>query len=524
MLIDLNNYKFDKNDYFTIGGKNVEKANIKIPNYDITWSEYYKTNELENFIPNAEHLPAGLALLYKPEGFKFFTTKLTNTKSSIKIDNDYKKSLIRDYIRDLVVYGNHAHATRCNIFEEIYPDFKDKDYMIRYINIGFGIELSINRCTASINPFIPEAFKFGKPTPSDKNDCSLEFFSIDNRIERFTPALITIDISNPPTCSSNIDPSIYASVDDHLIANEIDILTTNAEFDTCGTQLKYSTTNKDLDVIISIEKTLSAKGHTIIREWDQDIYRQEWDKEIEKNSYLLPMNKIRTDKNIRSWFEYIPHEDHSKSRYRCNLCYKYHDMFRLASDTRSKFADEEGFDVSTNVETNRNRIITHYDSAGHQGVIAELIKIEKSKLTADLLKIENLEILKYPMYAATARMFRTVYAELLSNIPFISHPTMVDLQNLNGIEVGKYYTDPNGAKLITESISTRMHENLIKHILSQSQPISIIVDTSTDKSNHHYISVLLQTLVNGRVNVFFYKVYINIYFIPLFINLFLFIS
>lgn len=76
----------------------------------------------------------------------------------------------------------------------------------------------------------------------------------------------------------------------------------------------------------------------------------------------------------------------------------------------------------------------------------------------------------------TSKMFRTVFTEIKAHIPFHSHPDMIQLLRLNGIDMGVHHFDPNGAKRMTQSMSAYMHKQLLQHMLSENLPFSIIID------------------------------------------------
>lgn len=52
--------------------------------------------------------------------------------------------------------------------------------------------------------------------------------------------------------------------------------------------------------------------------------------------------------------------------------------------------------------------------------------------TAELFEMDDTYLME------TVRMIRSIYIEVISNIPFSSHRALVDLQRLNGVKIGNY--------------------------------------------------------------------------------------
>lgn len=115
----------------------------------------------------------------------------------------------------------------------------------------------------------------------------------------------------------------------------------------------------------------------------------------------------------------------------------------------------------------------------------EEIRRKEDDIQDDLLKV-------------TAKMFRTVFTEIKTNIAFNCQPDMIQLLRLNGIEMGVHHFDKNGAQRISQSMSAHMHRQLL-------QPFSIIIDGSCDNTDTHYLIVYFQILENDVPSVVFYR-------------------
>lgn len=105
----------------------------------------------------------------------------------------------------------------------------------------------------------------------------------------------------------------------------------------------------------------------------------------------------------------------------------------------------------------------------------------------------------------TSRMFRTVFAEIKMNIPFYSHPKMVELHKTNGLDMGIHHYDKTAATKMMSCMSAHMHRLLLQHMVSQNLPFSIIIDGSSDKTDIHYLIIYFQILENNIPSVVFYR-------------------
>lgn len=105
----------------------------------------------------------------------------------------------------------------------------------------------------------------------------------------------------------------------------------------------------------------------------------------------------------------------------------------------------------------------------------------------------------------TTMMIRTVYLEIKINIPFDSHKSIVQLQEMHGIKLGFHHREKCGSINMMESISLNMHKFLLQHMLSKQLPFSIIVDGSSDISDFHYLTIHFQILDDNIPVVVFYK-------------------
>ena len=318
----------NENRLFVVGGTGIPEADLRVPDSDIMFRNEISNKQRANFIPNGNTLPIGVALLYKPGGIEFL--ELREGREKIIIDQSWKDLLKRN-ILDLIVFGRRAYTNRCDIFEEIFPQYRGKLYMLRDFDQPWKRDLTLNRCTSFRETFVPYNFRLGKPTPNKENDCSLKHYDLDGRRYAITPELIRIIPNHPnnpvESCKSQNDPVEYQSmITDKIIA---DITTTIevAESESCGEQLRSSVNNRINNVFEEAQDRLKDMGETVINEWETNSqFDSQWLISIDyKYPNQMPTKLIRDNLNIQNWFVYSP----ITSKYKCKICSKYSSIFPM---------------------------------------------------------------------------------------------------------------------------------------------------------------------------------------------------
>jgi hypothetical protein len=109
-------------------------------------------------------------------------------------------------------------------------------------------------------------------------------------------------------------------------------------------------------------------------------------------------------------------------------------------------------------------------------------------------------------YRVTANMFRTVFAEVMLNIPLSSHTQIVQLISMAQGNMGFHHYEQTSATRMARFISDDMHKKLIVHLKTEEpSPCAIIVDGSTDPQQNHYLIVYIQALEGLTPVVYFYR-------------------
>lgn len=208
----------------------------------------------------------------------------------------------------------------------------------------------------------------------------------------------------------------------------------------------------------------------------------------------------------KDWFEYIENKQQPESsRYRCRICAKYYDQMNLPLNRKPSVANKEGV-LHNNKKKNQETIGEHAKSMSHSNVVKNLQLNSAKKLRESFFRDEQKEELANNKYLeVTSRIIRTVYVINKLSLPFSDHNAFVELQKLNGINMGFHHYDRTACTRMTIDISNNMHDTLIAYLIKNNMPISIIVDDTTDVKNIHYKIVYFQTIEDVNPVVYFYK-------------------
>jgi len=107
------------------------------------------------------------------------------------------------------------------------------------------------------------------------------------------------------------------------------------------------------------------------------------------------------------------------------------------------------------------------------------------------------------LYDSTTRIFRSVYACMKNNRPFTDLPILVNLQRINGLDMGKILHSRQSASEISTFISVKMKQKLCKEIIKSGAKIALILDESTTIADSSVLILYLRSSVYGKVTSFF---------------------
>ncbi|XP_069494929.1 E3 SUMO-protein ligase KIAA1586-like [Ambystoma mexicanum] len=121
----------------------------------------------------------------------------------------------------------------------------------------------------------------------------------------------------------------------------------------------------------------------------------------------------------------------------------------------------------------RKKMYLHKSSACHLKAVAIL----------DVRTCESITQLNSRMqvklYEDTCRVFRSAYKIGKHERPFTDLPLDVDVQRMNGVDLGRVLHSDHSCADIIEHIATTMRAKLVHHILQNESKISVLIDEST---------------------------------------------
>lgn len=177
----------------------------------------------------------------------------------------------------------------------------------------------------------------------------------------------------------------------------------------------------------------------------------------------------------------------------------------LPKNSKPSLAFKEGL-LKLTKKRNTDAINDHAKSISHLNIIANLKeKAAKKQRTSIISYEQSEEAAKNNYLEVTSRMIRTVYIVNKLSLPFSDHKSLVLLQKMNGLHMGRHHYERTSCTLMTLHISKHMHDILIENLLKSEMPISLIVDDTTDVGNIHYKIVYFQTIEEVNPVIYFYK-------------------
>ena len=139
----------------------------------------------------------------------------------------------------------------------------------------------------------------------------------------------------------------------------------------------------------------------------------------------------------------------------------------------------------------RKKILLHKESAGHQTAVKIVTEAEKEKLENVVLKSLTRE------KTVTAKIFRTAYKVAKGNQSFNNFEMEIDLQEMNGIDMGRILHSTNACINIVNHISTEMRQKLVKEVVNSKSKMSLMIDESTTLSGKSTLIVYLRSCTEG---------------------------
>ncbi len=141
----------------------------------------------------------------------------------------------------------------------------------------------------------------------------------------------------------------------------------------------------------------------------------------------------------------------------------------------------------------RKKIHEHRNSACHKSANA-VLEARKCELLQASISVQTSEY-----QAETCKVFRTAYYLAKNDRPYTDHADLIELQELNGIDLGRILHSNVTCSDIVDHISDDMRKALIAKILETKSLISILIDESTSIGKTSCLIVYLRTTFDEAV-------------------------
>jgi hypothetical protein len=389
------------------------------------------------------------------------------------------------------------------------------------------IPASISRCAAGLEAFQPFDFKYTERTPNEANACDKgKQLIIDGQASAAYQNNIGMALTppySPSSCSlhplgqiiNQIDKAMntYFSYPAKDTKYEYPRLLTHREMGLTGAYdmdeefLRLSFLQIRAGSNRPTEDQLNAAEHQA-KELREANYRRMLGilEEAPKHPHA-PMKYLKDHKQeLNKWLEYLPHKTtKAESAFRCSVCNKHHDAPYLNQVHKPELAKKEGV-VYKNMDAMRDGIRNHQSSAWHRAITDVLETAKKQSLKKSMVTAIDKEYEKLTeLEKSTYRMFLAAYVLTKITGSFTSHPQLVKLLQMNGVDMGSHHHGRKSAALFVRHISDSMQRSFLTHLVNSKKPFSIILDTATDSIGNEMLVILIQALEEDRPFVYFYK-------------------
>lgn len=146
----------------------------------------------------------------------------------------------------------------------------------------------------------------------------------------------------------------------------------------------------------------------------------------------------------------------------------------------------------------RKKINEHSLSHSHK-LAEDIVKKQGEKaLESSLLKTQG------DILASTHIVFKTAYYIAKNNGPYSNYPGLIDLQMINGVNVGRVLHSNVTCADIVHFIAKEMRQALLASIRATRAKLTVIVDESTTLSKKSCLIVYLRTSVNSSEPLTFF--------------------
>nr|XP_015816363.2 E3 SUMO-protein ligase KIAA1586 [Nothobranchius furzeri] len=157
-----------------------------------------------------------------------------------------------------------------------------------------------------------------------------------------------------------------------------------------------------------------------------------------------------------------------------------------------------GKDKAAQNNSLRKKIKEHKDSKFHKKAV------EIKERAADNTMKKHIEDMQKADYNSTCNVFRTAYKTGKHVRPFTDMPVDVQLQVLNGVNMGRVLHSNNTCAHILDHIAAAMKEKIVNEIVMNRRKLCVLIDESTTISGKFVLVVCLRAAIAGRARYYIF--------------------
>lgn len=167
----------------------------------------------------------------------------------------------------------------------------------------------------------------------------------------------------------------------------------------------------------------------------------------------------------------------------CSVCKNY------ASDKMGNFVQG-----TSNIKQESVRY--HFKSESRRKAIeTKTVKERAAKNVLNPIE-EGMMKMEKSVFERMEKLFRTAFFVAIKERPFTDFPSLLELQEANGVNLGETYCNSKSCKLFIDQIAGEKQDNL-KDLLNHSDYFSVMSDSSTDRSVSEKEIVYVRLIKDG---------------------------
>ena len=151
---------------------------------------------------------------------------------------------------------------------------------------------------------------------------------------------------------------------------------------------------------------------------------------------------------------------------------------------------------------------THEDQ--RQSLRTKIFELKKSKaheIATNIAELSKKDILEESnkkncelQHLTTSRVFRTTYKIAKRERPFTDLPGDIELQQMNGLDLGRVLHSDRSCADIVSHIGREMRRKLVEDIIHNNSKISVLIDEATSVSGKTVLTVCMRAVVSGSAD------------------------